>query len=397
MKEDKKITIGLFNDSFYPMTDGVLHVVDNYARRLCKYANVIVFVPKYKKKFNDAQFPYKVVRCASLKTFSKEFAFPIPDIDPKFKLTLRKYKLDIVHIHSPFFVGNVGYEYAKRNNIPCVATMHSQFKQDFKRIFKSDYIAKKATKILMKFFDKFDECWAVNERTAEIFHDDYGYKTMPRVVENATEMKPVKNTKKARNIINKRHKLDDKDKVLIYVGRLNLLKNIMLIAESIRELKKLEPPFKYKMLFIGDGQDKKALMAFIKNNKLEKDIILCGNISNRELLADYFVRGDLLVFPSLYDTSAIVRIEAASQKTPGIFLKNSATASTVKKNINGYITDNDAKKLAKNIINIFKDEKKYKFVSENAFKDLYVDWDSQIENVYKLYLKLIEEKKMEHK
>ena len=42
-----KITIGIFSDSFYPMTDGVVMVVDNYARRLAKYANVIVFAPSY--------------------------------------------------------------------------------------------------------------------------------------------------------------------------------------------------------------------------------------------------------------------------------------------------------------------------------------------------------------
>ena len=36
----KKITIGIFNDSFYPMIDGVVMVVDNYAKRLSKYANV---------------------------------------------------------------------------------------------------------------------------------------------------------------------------------------------------------------------------------------------------------------------------------------------------------------------------------------------------------------------
>ena len=43
---NNKLTIGIFNDSFYPMNDGVCMVVDNYARRLVKYANVIVFVPK---------------------------------------------------------------------------------------------------------------------------------------------------------------------------------------------------------------------------------------------------------------------------------------------------------------------------------------------------------------
>ena len=42
-----KLTIGLFIDVFYPMTDGVTMVVDNYAKRLSKFCNVIVFAPKY--------------------------------------------------------------------------------------------------------------------------------------------------------------------------------------------------------------------------------------------------------------------------------------------------------------------------------------------------------------
>ena len=64
----KKLTIGLFNDSFFPMADGVIMVVDNYARVLSEYANVIVFVPKYTgKEYDDSVFPYKVVRCHSLK------------------------------------------------------------------------------------------------------------------------------------------------------------------------------------------------------------------------------------------------------------------------------------------------------------------------------------------
>ena len=61
MKQDnnKKITIGLFGDSFFPMADGVIMVMDNYARRLCKYANVIVFVPEYlTKKYDDNYAKY---------------------------------------------------------------------------------------------------------------------------------------------------------------------------------------------------------------------------------------------------------------------------------------------------------------------------------------------------
>ena len=45
---EKKITIGIFNDAYYPAVDGVVMVVDNYAKLLSKVANVILFVPDYK-------------------------------------------------------------------------------------------------------------------------------------------------------------------------------------------------------------------------------------------------------------------------------------------------------------------------------------------------------------
>ena len=109
LQNNKKLTIGIFNDSFYPMIDGVVSVVNNYAKRLSKYANVIVFVPSYfNKEFDDSIFSYKVVRCYSIKVPFLDYSLPIPKLDRKFKKLLNKYKLDIVHIHSPFTLGIAG-------------------------------------------------------------------------------------------------------------------------------------------------------------------------------------------------------------------------------------------------------------------------------------------------
>ena len=41
----KRLKIGLFIDTFFPMIDGVIMVVDNYARRLAKFNDVTVFAP----------------------------------------------------------------------------------------------------------------------------------------------------------------------------------------------------------------------------------------------------------------------------------------------------------------------------------------------------------------
>ena len=230
----KKITVGLFVDVFYPMTDGVVLVVDNYAKHLIKFCNVIVFCPRYiGKEYDDSLFPYQVVRCRSLKVPFIDYSLPMPRMDRNFQSTLKKYNIDIVHIHSPFTIGESGIKYAKTHHIPIVGTMHSQYRQDFKRAVRNNKLADTLTKKIIRVFNKCDECWAVNSEVARIFHEDYGYKKMPKVMNNATEMLPVKDYNKTCDFINSKYNLKD-EKVLMFVGRINALKNIFFIVKALK-------------------------------------------------------------------------------------------------------------------------------------------------------------------
>ena len=388
----KKITIGLFNDSFYPKSDGVLMVVDNYAKRLSKYANVIVFVPKYKKKYDDSVFPYKVVRCKSLNINFIDYSLPLPDLDKQFKKILNDYQLDIVHIHSPFTMGALGIRYAKKHNVPCIGTMHSQFKLDFYKYVHSNMIATGLNNKLIKIFKKCDECWAVNKEVARIYHEDYKYPVLPRVMNNATEMLPV-DRKEAAKIINEKYGLTDDIKVFLFVGRINTLKNILFIVESLAKLKEKDEKLKFKMLFVGSGPDEEKLINHIKKYNLEDNVIICGKVTDRHLLECYYNRASLFLFPSVYDASSLVQIEAASQGTPTIFLKGTATAATVTDNVNGFLSDYSVDAYSDKIIEVINNKELYKKVSENAVRDLYVTWDDKVKEVYDLYIKIIEERK----
>ena len=389
----KKLTIGLFNDSFFPMADGVIMVVDNYARVLSEYANVIVFVPKYTgKEYDDSIFPYKVVRCHSLKVPFLDYSLPIPKLDRKFEKELDKYKLDIVHIHSPFTMGEIGLKYAKKHHIPCIATMHSQFKQDFEKAVKSEFLAKKLNNKLIKLFNKCDECWAVNKEVARIYYEEYGYKCMPRVMNNATEMEPVDDVKKAHEFINKKYNIKKDEKVFLFVGRINTLKNILFIADSLKAVKEKDPKLKFKMLYVGAGQDEEKLMNKIAQCNLQNDAFLCGKVTNRKELAYYFSRADLFLFPSVYDASSIVQIEASSQGTPTVFLKNKATAATVTDNVNGFLSDYTVGAYSDKIIEIMHNKELYEKVSKNAYIDLYKTWKQMVDKAYELYKEFIEKK-----
>ena len=393
MDNNNKITIGLFIDTFFPMVDGVTAVVDNYAKRLVKYAYVIVFAPEYPTlEYDDDTLPYKVVRCKSVRVPFVDYMWPLPEIDSDFKKELDKYHLDIVHIHSPFGVGRAGIAYAQKHNIPAIGTMHSQYKKDFKRSLKLDVLADSFTERAMKVFNACDECWAVNKEVGRIYFEEYGYKKMPAVMNNATDMMPVDDINEAKDTINKLYNIDESDHVFLFVGRINKLKNIFFIVESLNILKKTHPDFKFKLLFVGSGQDEDELKEYIADNKLGNDIIMCGKITDKPLLAKHYARAELFLFPSLYDCSSIVQIEAASQKTPAVFLRGAATAAEITDNVNGFLCENDSAKYAEKIFNVISDTSLYNKVCENTFNDLYINWDDAILNIYNKYLEFIKNK-----
>ena len=377
--------IGLFIDTFYPMIDGVVTVVDNYARILGNYKNteVIVFAPDT-RIYADSKLPYKVVRCKSIKLPKLDYSLPLPKIDLRFLKSLDKYNLDIIHIHSPFTIGRLGVEYAKKHNIPLFGTIHSQFYKDFYRATRNKLISKELTKNTMDLFSKCDICYTVNEGMRDVVINEYGFKKDLLIARNATDWKFVDDIDKSKDRIKKMYDIKN-EYIFLFVGRINKLKNIFLILDSLNCIK---DKIDFKMLFVGDGQDKKELSLKIKEYNLSDRVILCGKCSDRELLRDYYASSDLFLFPSLYDASSVVQIEAASQKCPGLFIKGSATSSNIIDNHNGYLSNNDYKEYGNKIIEIFKNKNTFEKVRDNAYKEIYCTWESEVNKVYNKYLEL---------
>ena len=271
--------------------------------------------------------------------------------------------------------------------------MHSQFKQDIQKVVKSNFLSTKLNNKLMKVFNKCDDCWAVNKEVARLYYEDYGCKILAKVMNNATEMEPIKDIKKAHNFINKKYNIKKDEKVFLFVGRINTLKNIIFIADSLKAVKYKDPDFKFKMLYVGSGQDENKLINHIKKLGMEDNIIMCGKITDREELKYHYARADLFLFPSVYDASSIVQIEAASQSTPSLLLKDTVTAGTVTDNVNGFLSENTVGAYSDRIIEVMNDKQLYERVSKNAFIDLYKTWDEMVDKAYKMYVKYINVKK----
>lgn len=392
----KKLKIGLFIDTFFPMVDGVINVVDNYARRLCEKYDVTVFTVKPRKKgYDDGKFPYKVVRCDRIKTSFLDYDMPIPSLDMKFKKELNSGDFDIIHVHSPFAVGKLGISYAKRHKIPAVATLHSQYYKDFLRESHSKVLSKTLLRGVINAFDKCDECWAVNSEVGRIYYEEYGLKNLPLTRNNGTDMKPLENCDNEIAGLRKTYGITTNEKVLLFVGRITNLKNVFFIANSLKILK--DQNFKFKMLFVGSGPDEEKLKKKVADYGLSDDVVFTGRITDKHVLSLHYKLADLFLFPSLYDCSSLVQIEAAAQKTPALFLQGSATSATVTDGVNGYLSEATPPPFARRIVQIFKDTEDYNRICENCFNDLFVGWDDAVALAEKDYYRLIDLKKQQTK
>lgn len=392
----EKLKIGLFIDTFYPMVDGVIQVVDQYATRLCKFADVTVFTTGSRKGKKDTlDHPYKVVRCKVMAVPGRDYDLALPWKDKAFRKAVDKADLDIVHIHSPFTIGKIGVKYAKKHNVPVIATLHSQYKQDFKKAVKMNWLANLMTSIIMKTFNQCDRCFAVNSKIAEIYHKDYKAKVLPDVLLNGTDFTPVADEKKAIEMVNEKFGLEKDIPVFLFVGRITELKNIFFTARALKILK--EQGKKFKMIYVGSGPDEAKLASLVKELGLENEVIQAGRIMDRELLKSIYFRAKLFLFPSKYDANSLVQIEAASQKTPTVFLENTATSSSVTNDVNGFLVKDDINAYAQRIKEILEDDALYERVKKSAFEDLYHTWDDRVQVAYKIYQEYIEKKKAEQK
>lgn len=379
--------VGLFIDTWYPMVDGVIKVVDNYARRLTQYCDVVVFCPEtrgYSRK-EDAKLPYKVVRCSSLPLISYDYDIPTPALDPVFEARVVLSGIDMVHIHSPFAVGLAGVAYAKLHHLPVVATLHSQYKQDFEKPLKFKPALNVAMDALMRVFNACDECWAVNAGIKDLYQNEYGLTAPCKVRLNATDHRPVPDKDKAAQIVNQTYNIPQEATVFLFVGRINFIKNIDFTVRALAKAKEMGLR-NFRMLFVGKGQDEDKLAQLVKQQGLEQEVVMCGLVSEREMLENLYSRAKLFLFPSLYDANSLVQIEAACQGTPTVFLEGARTAATVKPGVNGYVSAPGEENFARLLLEILADDAAYRRIADAAQRDLYLNWDDVVREVYSDYV-----------
>lgn len=388
---DNKIKVAQFTDAYYPVVDGVVSVVDNYTKQINKENECSVCAPSFSKKSNykdDGKI--KVIRCKSVKA-PEGYRSALPFTDFKFNKQVLDGKYDIFHVHSPFFIGRKALKLAKKQGIPVVATLHTQYHQDFERVLgKHNPLVKFMLRFIIKVYNKADSVWTVSETSVKYLRQ-YGYKGEVKVIRNATDFVYPENAQELISKIDELHNLKGQKNVFIFVGRMAMYKNLKLICDALKILNDNGEDF--KMLFVGGGFDYDELVEYACKLGLKDKCIFTGNVKDKTLLQAYYLRSDLLLFPSTFDTSGIAQMEAFAHKTPSIAIKGSCSGEQIQDAVNGFLCEESATDFADKLQKLCANPELVKQAGENAYKTLYRTWDDLGKEVLQAYKQVIKDYK----
>ena len=384
-----KKTIVYFIDSYFPVIDGVVSVLDNYAKFMSNHFNVVVCSPKHKKKTYKTD-SYFVLSANSMHLKSQGYDLGFPQFDNKFVYYISLLKIDLIHVNAPFSMGMFGLDLAKKRKIPSITTFHSQFRQDFYKSTNSEILSKIMSNIIIKVYDKSTVTLTMNNFSKKVMKE-YGLKRNDvKIIPNATNLTFKEfDEKQEREVLNK-YKIKNDRFNLLFIGRFVKVKNVYLILETLKELFKVNKNFQF--IFLGYGPEEDKMRKIIKENKLENNVIFTGKILDSDEKSIIIKNSDLLFFPSVYDTDGIVKIECACYSVPTLCLEDTGVASGIKNNETGFIEKDDVQVLAKKIDELSKNVDFVKNIGKNAKEKLYITWEDVGNKLLVLYNDLMKKK-----
>ena len=380
------LNICLMNDSFPPTIDGVANAVVNYAKHITlSHGKCVVATPDYPGVTDD--YPFPVVRYPSLDTTQLTGYRAGNPLAPETIETLRRMDCNLIHSHCPVASTVLARALRDASNIPIVFTYHTKFDIDIAKAVRSKLVQQAAIDLLVANVSACDEVWVVSEGAGENLRalgDEGDYLVMPNGVDlDRGEADPA-----AVQALSAEWDLPGDVPVFLFLGRMMWYKGLRIILDGLKRYR--EAGHDFRMVFVGDGQDRAEVEAYANEIGLADLCRFTGAVHDRETVRAWYCRADLLLFPSTFDTNGLVVREAAACGLGSVLVRGSCAAEGVTDGRNGILIDENAESLAAVLSAEGMGIETFRAVGQNAMDELYLSWADSVANAAERYQIVLE-------
>ncbi|MCI9483226.1 MAG: glycosyltransferase family 4 protein, partial [Clostridiaceae bacterium] len=344
--------IAMLTSNYKPFVGGVPISIERLADGLRRRGHMVfVFAPECgDTRAVDDIFTY---RFRTVRPLQRGGFRPSQLFDPAVGRLFPNLGADVIHVHDPFLVGQLGLRLGRRYGVPVVFTHHTRYDQylHYVRAYAAvEARARDGHPLTAGLLREVRESWLPAYVTAfenrcdaviapsETLRQDLlgaGVQSpicvLPTGLTDAAFLRDEPASARLRKEL-----LGGRKYLLCTVSRLGREKNLDILLRGMALLKE-RIGSSFRLVMIGEGPERAALESLRDRLGLTEEVQFPGVVSNDQL-AIWHRACDLFVFASRSETQGIVLLEAMAAGRPVVALRASGSQDVVRDGENGLLT-----------------------------------------------------------
>ena len=388
-KENPK-RIALLTDVSPLFVNGVAIVMDLLQKELQKLGYEVYMVALWNKKTplreipNDTYIPIEASYANFLKGYRELEMLKTLNFIGNAKM-LSLFGFDYIHLHTEYSMSQIALKLSKYTGVNILYTYHTLWNLYYEKKFgklMGDVTYKTAKRLL--FNQVYKDCKIItvpSKKSYELLTKDIKNKDIRIIPSPIDESKFVLTRDDAEVIsrLKNEYQLRGK-KVLGYVGRVSLEKNILETLEHVAKIKPEIPNIVFMVVGVGDAIP--ALKKAAKEHNLEENVVFVGEIENSKLKY-YYSLFDVFVTASNFETQGLTYFEAAQMGTLILAKKDKAIEDVFVDKVNAFIYDGYDQWAERLETALFANNKKIVEEAKKTMKKYSSDkWANQLLGIY---------------
>jgi glycosyltransferase involved in cell wall biosynthesis len=314
----------------------------------------------------------KLIECARttpISNYYREFSI---EMYQYLKANIDKY--DVIHMHGIWHFGSLA-PFLLPNKAVLVVTIHGLL--DHWAVAHSKWKKQIVTLLYQKRLLGKADLIQINNTDEEqdvIRYLGYRPKNMV-IVPNGMKVAEYANLP-AKGIFRSKHNLSPTQKVVLFMGRLNIKKGLDLLLPAFLKVHETIPEAILILAGPDDGYQKET-EDFIRTHNLSGKIKLVGMLTDtdkKEALSD----ADLFVLPSYSEGFSIAVLEAMTSKVPALVSDRVGFGDYIKKYDGAYLTPLNSDGVAKGLLKILQDSAYAQAIANNAYNMVTENFDIKV-------------------
>lgn len=415
--------IVISTDVFYPMINGVAVFSRNLAAGLKKRGHkVLVLAPSTNGEFGvekDEENGVTVVRLSSTKMHlypdqinkvpekKDVLGVKIPRLVYKnglnvsytpyseIKKVLDEFQPDIIHNQTPGPIALAVFRYAKKRNIPLVATDHAYPDNLTQQVKLPDLVKSPINKAMNAYFISFLKrseyaTMPTEQAVADLIPKNRKHFKVPvEAISNGIDLSRFAKGRANKDIY-ERYDIPKGKPIVLYVGRVDPEKSLDILVDAFTEVHEKIP--EAQLVIVGDGTARPMLEKIAEESGTAENVHFLGRIVGDDLPQIYRT-GTVFAITSKTETQSIVLLEAMATGLPCVAVRAGAIPELVKTSRNGYLCEpDDPDIVAKCIVNILaKDERRERMSKESLKIVRKHDISHTLTRMEEIYNKVLDE------